>query len=241
MKILRNRTVLGVICILLSLIICFGLVPIFNRSASEKTVVLRVCSAVQKGEQITENMVQNITVGAYNLPSNIATDKTDVVGKFAAADLSVGDYILPDKLSDEPADTDQYLYDLTSEKYAVSVTVKSLAAGVSGKLQGGDVVAVIVPNYKNLGETMIPNELQYVRVLAVTAESGIDTDTSAEEKELPATVTLSATVEQAKLLAELEQESEIHLALVYRGVDEQAEKFIAEQDKLLAQKSEVVQ
>lgn len=241
MKFFRNRTVLGVICILLSLLICFGLMPIFNRSVSEKAAVLRVCSAVQKGEQITESMVQNVTVGAYNLPVGIVTDKTAVVGKFAAADLSVGDYILPDKLSDEPADTDLYLYDLTGEKYAVSVTVKSLAAEVSGKLHGGDVVAVIVPNYKNLGETVIPNELQYVRVLAVTAESGVDTDTSAEEKELPATVTLSATAEQARLLAELEQESEIHLALVYRGADDQAEKFIAEQDKLLVDQSEVAQ
>lgn len=241
MKFFRNRTVLGVICILLSLIICFGLVPIFNRSASEKSVVLRVCSAVQKGEQITESMVQNVTVGAYNLPSDIITEKEMVVGKFAAADLSVGDYILPEKLSDEPADTDLYLYDLTGEKYAVSVTVKSLAAGVSGKLQGGDVVAVIVPNYKNLGESVIPNELQYVKVLAVTAESGADTDENSEEKELPATVTLSATAEQARLLAELDQESEIHLALVYRGADDQAEKFIAEQDRLLVELSEVAQ
>lgn len=241
MKFFRNRTVLGVICILLSLLICFGLVPIFGRSASEKAVVLRVCSTVQKGEQITESMVQNVTVGAYNLPSGIVTEKDMAVGKFAATDLSVGDYILPEKLSDEPSKSDLYLYDLTGEKYAVSVTVKSLAAGLSGKLQGGDIVAVIVPNYKNLGETAIPNELQYVRVLAVTAESGADTDTSAEEKELPATVTLSATAEQAKLLAELEQESEIHLALVYRGADDQAEKFIAEQDRLLTEQSEVAQ
>ena len=36
LKIFRNRTVIGVLCILLALIICFGVTPLFSRSASEK-------------------------------------------------------------------------------------------------------------------------------------------------------------------------------------------------------------
>ena len=36
MKIFRNRTVIGVLCILLALVICFGVTPLFSRSASEK-------------------------------------------------------------------------------------------------------------------------------------------------------------------------------------------------------------
>ena len=35
MKIFRNRTVIGVLCILLSLVICFGVTPLFSRSSSE--------------------------------------------------------------------------------------------------------------------------------------------------------------------------------------------------------------
>lgn len=42
MKIFRNRTVIGVLCILLALIICFGVTPLFSRSASEKTEIVRV-------------------------------------------------------------------------------------------------------------------------------------------------------------------------------------------------------
>ena len=37
MKIFRNRTVIGVLCILLALVICFGVTPLFSRSASETT------------------------------------------------------------------------------------------------------------------------------------------------------------------------------------------------------------
>ena len=47
------------------------------------------------------------------------------------------------------------------------------------------------------------------------------------------TVTLLVTTEQAKVLAELEQDSELHLALVYRGTPENAAKFIAAQDALI--------
>ena len=41
------------------------------------------------------------------------------------------------------------------------------------------------------------------------------------------------TTEQAKVLAELEQDSELHLALVYRGTPENAAKFIEAQDALI--------
>ena len=54
-----------------------------------------------------------------------------------------------------------------------------------------------------------------------------------EEKELPPTVTLLVTTEQAKVLAGLEQESELHLALVYRGTAENASAFIEAQDALI--------
>ena len=45
MSIFKNRTVIGVICILLALVICFGITPLFNRgsvrrqrsSASQRT------------------------------------------------------------------------------------------------------------------------------------------------------------------------------------------------------------
>ena len=94
MKIFRNRTVIGVLCILLALIICFGVTPLFSRSASEKTEIVRVTKDIKEGDEITAEMVQTVEVGAYNLPQNLMTDKKEVVGKYATADLAAGDYIL---------------------------------------------------------------------------------------------------------------------------------------------------
>ena len=235
MKIFRNRTVIGVLCILLALIICFGVTPLFSRSASEKTEIVRVTMDIKEGDEITAEMVQTVEVGAYNLPQNLMTDKKEVVGKYATADLAAGDYILSSKLSAVPAAENAYLYNLDGTKQAISVTIKSFATGLSGKLESGDIVTVIVADYQGKGETAIPPELQYVEIISVTASSGYDANTGevVDEKELPSTVTLLVTTEQAKVLAELEQDSELHLALVYRGTPENAAKFIAAQDTLI--------
>ena len=235
MKIFRNRTVIGVLCILLALIICFGVTPLFSRSASEKTEIVRVTKDIKEGDEITAEMVQTVEVGAYNLPQNLMTDKKEVIGKYATADLAAGDYILSSKLSAVPAAENAYLYNLDGTKQAISVTIKSFATGLSGKLESGDIVTVIVADYQGKGETAIPPELQYVEVISVTASSGYDANTGevVDEKELPSTVTLLVTTEQAKVLAELEQDSELHLALVYRGTPENAAKFIAAQDALI--------
>ena len=132
-----------------------------------------------------------------------------------------------------------YLYNLTGEKRAISITIPSFAGGLSGKLISGDIVSIIAVDYKEKGETLVPEELQYVEVIAVTDSKGNDDETvtvkpdGEEETELPETVTLLVTPGQANILAELEAEGEIHVALVYRGTPENAQKFISAQEKYL--------
>ena len=102
MSIFKNRTVIGVICILLALVICFGITPLFNQSISQKAEIVRVTKDIHAGELITKDMVTTAEVGSYNLPSGILHEKDNVVGKYAKADLAVGDYILAAKLSERP-------------------------------------------------------------------------------------------------------------------------------------------
>lgn len=240
MKIFKSRTVLGVICIVLSLIICFGVTPLFNSSVSAKTEIVRVVKDIKAGDEITGDMVKTVEVGGYGLPDNVIRQTDTVIGKYAAADLSVGDYILPTKLSDTPAVENGYLYSLDGTKQAISVTIKNFAGGLSGKLQSGDIVSVIAPDYKKQGSTIIPPELKYVEVISVTASSGYDANTGevsadSDKRELPATVTLLVSPEQSKVLAELEATGTLHLALVYRGSADNAAKFIEVQDETIAQ------
>ncbi len=182
-------------------------------------------------------MVRTMEVGGYNLPDGVVKDTATVIGRFASADMVPGDYIISSKIADAPAAENAYLYSLNGEKQAISVTVKAFANGLSGKLMSGDIVSVIAPDYKKQGVTVIPAELQYVEVIAVTANSGYDANTGEqaedEDRELPGTVTLLVSPEQSKVLADLEADGKLHLSLVYRGTKENAGKFIEAQDELL--------
>ena len=230
MRFLKNRTVLGVLCIVLSLIICFAVTPLFNKAMSEKTEIVRVVKPISVGEEITSDMVKTIEVGSYNLPDDVVKHSDTVVGAFASADLAPGDYILTSKIAEEPA----------GEKQAISVTVKAFANGLSGKLKSGDIVSVIAPDYRKQGKTVIPAELQYVEVIAVTANSGYDANTGEEledgaDRELPGTVTLLVTPEQSMILAELEADGKLHLSLVYRGDEKSAGQFLEAQNQILTE------
>lgn len=239
MKFLKNRTVLGIVCIALALIICFAITPLFNASKSSTMRIIRIKNDMKIGQEITSKDVEAVEVGAYNMPSEVMQKSEDVVGKYAAMEMIKGEYILPTKISDTPASENVYLYGLTGEKRAISITIPSFAGGLSGKLISGDIVSVIAVDYKEKGETVVPEELQYVEVIAVTDSKGNDDETvtvkpdGEEEVELPETVTLLVTPTQANILAELEAEGEIHVALVYRGTAENAQKFISAQESLL--------
>lgn len=204
-----------------------------------KATVVRVTKNAASGEMITKDMLEEVEVGSFNLPPRICRRIEDVEGKYLTADIFVGDFVLPEKVSETPAAENSYLYNLNGEKQAISITIDRFAEGLSGKLMSGDVVSVIAPDYQRKGETIIPAQLKYVEVIAVTAKTGYDANTETgtqsaeEEKELPATVTLLATPEQSKLLAELESEGTLHLALVYRGTAEKVAEFIKEQEAVL--------
>lgn len=241
MKFLKNRTVLGVVCIALSLIICFAITPLFNASKGSTMRIVRVKSDLKIGQEITSKDIEVVEVGAYNMPSEVMQKSEDVVGKYAAAEMLKNEYVLAAKISDTPASENAYLYGLTGEKRAISITIPSFAGGLSGKLISGDIVSIIAVDFRETGETVVPDELQYVEVIAVTDKKGNDDETvtvkpdGKEETELPETLTLLVTPQQANILAELEVEGEIHVALVYRGTAENAQKFISAQEKYLTE------
>lgn len=237
-NLLKNRIVVGLICIITALIICFGLTPMFNDALKSKVEIVRVSAEIKKGDEITPKMITTVEVGSYNLPANVVYKTEDVVGKYANTDLYKGDYVLESKLSDTPMLKNEYLSKLDGSNRAVSVTIKSFAAGLSAKLEKGDIVTLIAGDVGELRKTLTPPELQYIEIIATTASSGTDNNVqeepeNGEDAELASTITVLATPEQARLLVELEQTGKIHAALVYRGGSENAQKFLDEQAEVL--------
>lgn len=231
---LNNRFIFGILSLLLAAVIAFVALPTIARQTNGKEEIVRITQPVLKGEQISSENAEVVEVGGYNLPSNIAHQLSDVNGLYATADLAVGDYILTSKISSVPVSSDVALNSIPSGKVAILLTVKTLASGLSDKLQPGDIIRI----YHFLDTAAEVPELRFVKVLSVTDSDGINVDnakepTEDEEKQQSATITVLASPEQAKIITGLENDGVAHVALISRNNDKLADELLAEQDKTL--------
>jgi pilus assembly protein CpaB len=239
MKLLKNKTILGIVAILLGIAVCFILSPIYNKSLEKKTSIIRIMHTVPKGSMISSEDIKEVEVGSYNLPEAAITTSENVVGKYAVTDLYKDDYLLPEKLSVLPLSNNDYLEELDGLHGAMSITLQSFASGLSGKLLGGDIVSVIATD--NNSNTVIPAELKYVKVLACTTAEGADIDPGTVNKDtesrenIPTTVTLLVNDQQAKSLANLEVTQKIHISLIYRGEEDTVNQYLVQQEAILEQ------
>lgn len=233
---LNNRFIFGLLSLILAAVIAFVALPTIAWQTNGKTGIVRVREPILKGAAITEKDVEEIEVGSYNLPPNVARTADDVVGRYATADFSSGDYILSSKVSTFPVTSDIALNDIPSGKVAISLTVKTLASGLSDKLQPNDIIRI----YHFLDASEEVPELRFVKVLSVTDSDGVNVDntkepTEDEEKQQSATITVLASPEQAKIITGLENDGIAHVALICRNNDKLAEELLAEQDQALTE------
>ena len=233
---MKNRTVLGIVCILLALVLAFVIAPFVNKFSDSRSEVLRVKQSVTQGHRMTGDDIERVSVGNYNLPPDVLTNEDEVVGKYAAVGLTKGDYLFSVKLTDTADSANDVFKTLNGTQIAVSVTIPSFAGGLSGKLQNGDIVSMIVYNGEKK-ESTIPEALKYVRVITATTAEGLDKDELVQKEngtyELPSTLTLLVTDYQARLLAEYENYGKMHAALVCRDNEKQAKKYLKEQADVL--------
>lgn len=237
MKLLRNKIVIGTLCILVGLLVGFVALPAYQSHSQSVTVhAVRMKAPAQVGAQITAGMLEVVSVPDKLIAGSIS-DTVAVVGCYAATDLYIGDYLTAAKITATLEEQSPFSAGAKSGKLIVSVSLPSLAAGVSGRLQSGDVVTVMAypktPTNQSMGlepdsvsqptsDVTIDPELRYLEVCMVTAGDGADADVKADpgkddKNALPATVSFFATESQALKLAELEQDSVIHLAFIARG------------------------
>ena len=242
MKFFRNRIFIGAFSLMIAVFVCFGLAPAVNRASNHQTEIVRVVKRIPEGTAITKDMIQTVKVGGYNLPQHLITEEKNAIGKYTTAALDNGDYILTSKVSNTVKSA--YLSGLDGEKEAISISIKSFAAGLSGKLQSGDVVSLLVSDYGDAKQTIAPAELRYVKLLAATTAKGTDTDQkqSSEKKDtdnnddnIPATLTLLVTPEQATKLVDYETNGKLYATLVYRGSEDNSQKYLKMQDDYLSQ------
>ncbi len=229
---MKNRTIIGIVCIVLALAVTFGIAPLVNKFTEAKTNVIILKQDVSQGHMITENDIETKKMYKSDIPADAYKTIKDVVGKFAAGDLKKGYWLSPTAVTLNADSADDIFKSLDGTKQAISITISSFAGGLSGKLKNGDIISLVI---YDKDEAVIPGALTYVRVITTTTAEGFDKDELQPNDdgtyELPTTLTLLVNPTQAKLLVEYENSGTIHADLVYRGKSATAQIFLDVQDK----------
>lgn len=238
MNLLKNRTIIAGVCLAVAGIIAFVALPGFYADREATVTVYRAAEPIPRGTLIGAKHIESAEIGAFNLPDGVIVEQELIIGQFALTDIPKYDLILPEKLGEFIFT--QTLDDLMAQgQRLVTVTLPSNAAGLSGHLESGDIVSVVVyiaahdmfitdeetgfdVRVNIPAQTLLLPDLQEIAVYAVEnakAESMEDLQNSDETTVdyVPKTVTLIVTEEQAVMLVEAENTGKIHLVFERRG------------------------
>lgn len=162
MKILKNKFLIGIVCIILGLVVGFIAIPAAQSGSNSQLVkALRLKQNVPAGSLILDEMVESVEVSQNTIPTTSISSLSEISGKFAASDLYSGDFLTAEKLVTKLQAQDPMKMATAKGMKVMSITISSLAAGVSGKLQPGDVVSVMVllkNNIADQSQTLEPQE-----------------------------------------------------------------------------------
>lgn len=153
MKVLRNRFIVGSLCILLGLVVGFVAIPRLAGSVIPETAtVIRLKSDLAKGDSITPNDIELVQFEKQSLPGGFLSDQAELNGRYAIADLFAGDFLTSAKLTDRSEHEDPMLRATARDLKIISISLPALATSVSGKLKPGDIVTIIALPQKNTTE-----------------------------------------------------------------------------------------
>ena len=137
---MKNRTAIGIVCIILAVAVTFVVSPLVNNISDKKTEVVRFVADVSHGTEIKDTDVEIVKISNSALSEKVIKDKKSVVGKFATADIFKGDFATESKVTDNANTANDVMASLKGDKVAMSITINSFAGGLSGKLENGDII-----------------------------------------------------------------------------------------------------
>lgn len=202
MKLIRNKFIIGILCIAIGVTAGFILLPRSQRSEISMTQVVRLTQNVKAGEQLTAENMETTTIPAANVPGGASSSVDAYRGKYAVTQLFAGDILTATKVRDTLVDS--VAAGAAKGKQLVSLTVPTLTAGVSGTLLPGDVVAVIVTS-------KVTQFNQQLGLLVATEQSTIATTPESEDGEGEESDGDNSTGISQTLYSSIQKESETYI------------------------------
>jgi len=245
MRFYKKRLLIAVVCLALSAALTWKLFELTDET-KQTVILIQASRRIEKGSLITADMLRRVEVGAYGAEADAYKSDEGLIGKYAACDLFPGDCLTPEKFKTVSDFADSYVIKTREEgKSAVSIQLKGVSAGMSGKLKTGDVVSAFVfINEGGIGSgkgsVISYPELQYLEIAAVTNSRAEDINYDPEREidyervkslgdtAIPATVIFIVDERQALRLVEAENTGAVHL--VFRGRGEYARTLLAGQN-----------
>jgi hypothetical protein len=167
MNLFRNKFLIGLICIALGLAVGFLAIPkLKGKDSLEHVKAIRLRQTVPEGTLITDDMVESIEINPSLIPADTITDLALVINRYSQVPIFSGDYLTLEKLTDELNALDPMAVATTKGLKVVSITLPSLAAGVSGQLKPGDIVTIMASGKQSLADqtqTLNPKEQSQTR------------------------------------------------------------------------------
>lgn len=221
---IKNRTIIAIICVVLAVVLCFGIAPIVSNLFNGTQSVVILTADIAPGTQIQKSMLSTAQVSkADTFSFSYVENPDELIGKYAKTYLYSG-IVTADMFEDQVTDSDIKLLSLKSGEYAMSITIQSLAGGLSNKIRSGDVVSIVTID-ENEDEATIMNELKYVEVLSLTNSDGLDVNDNQSE-DLAATITIKL-IDDRQITKLLDcEEGTLHVVLVNRD-EELSKEYLA--------------
>jgi len=228
-KILKSRYLIASLCTILAAILAFAVLPRLYKYESSTTQIIKTNKDIAKGTLITEDDLTTVTVGVVGLPHGVITDKQQIVGKYAAVDISRHDLLFESKFTEDLQEAGKGLM-LADDEKLISLTLSSAAAAVAGHVKAGSIVDIacyipektttitdpetLAPIVLRTPETvLIPDELKGIKVYSMENSrlQNLDSGDPDITDMVPAVITLIVKQEQEQRLIEFENIGKIHL------------------------------
>ena len=151
---MKNRTIIGIVCIILAVAITFGVSPMINKMTEGKTQVVVLSKDIAKGARIADGDLTTVELSKNGIPDKAVKDKKDIVDKYANSDIYKGDIATAVKFSDNANSSDNILSSLGKDKVAMSITIALLCQKrfpidfKTSLMQAGQAFPIVVYTHK---------------------------------------------------------------------------------------------
>lgn len=85
---MKNRTIIGIVCMILAVAMTFAIATVANRLTSDTTTVVRLKQEVGRGTKITEDQVETVKVKTDN--SDFWSADSDMLDQYYYYDIDYG-------------------------------------------------------------------------------------------------------------------------------------------------------